>query len=88
MTPNCPDETTLTVVQVVLNSSDAAGDQIHVEYGWSDTQTISPIASTQSTFGSNSTVASTFFSQTGVRSLGVFPYQGSNFMQASEFVKS
>ena len=46
----------------------------------SDTQTISPIASTQSTFGSNSTVASTFFSQTGIRSLGVFPYQGSNFM--------
>ena len=80
MTPNCPDETTLTVVQVVLNSSNATGDQIHVEYGWSDTQTISPIASTQSTFGSNSTVASTFFSQTGIRSLGVFPYQGSNFM--------
>ena len=79
-TPNCPDEVGLTIVQVVLNSSQDSGDQIHVEYGWSDSQTISPIASTQSTFGAVSTVASTFFSQTGVRSLGVFPYDGANFM--------
>ena len=77
--PICPPETNITVVQVVLNSNQDVGEQIHVEYGWNNSQTISPYASTQATFSSNSQTACLFDAQVGVRSIGVFPYDGVNF---------
>ena len=77
---DCPTETDLKVVQVVLNSSLDAGDFIHVEYGWKTSTHISPIASTQVEFLGNSTIASLFDTQVGIRSLGVFPYDGVDFV--------
>jgi hypothetical protein len=80
---NCPTETAITVIQVVLNSGSDVDNLIHVEYGWNNTTTISPTASTQAVFGSSSTVASLFDSQTGIRSIGVFPYDGVDFFMQS-----
>ena len=76
---NCPTETTINVVQVVLNSSVDAGQFIHAEYGWNNSIHISPVASTGVEFGTSSEVASLFDSQSGVRSIGVFPYDSVDF---------
>ena len=76
---NCPTEENIKIIQVVLNSNVDAGQFIHAEYGWNTATHVSPIASTSVELGSNSTIASLFDLQSGVRSLGVFPYDGVDF---------
>ena len=46
--------------------------------GGTDANTISPIDTDQITMGSDNTVFSFYQAQTGVRSVGVFPYNGAN----------
>ena len=78
VTPNCVPEQLITVFKCVINSNIDSGSLIHVEYGWTDTTTISPIDTDQITMGSNDLLFSFFESQTGVRSQGVYPYDGSS----------
>lgn len=75
-TLSCPTQQTITVVKVVMNSSQESGKFIHAEYFWDDGSNISPVDSDQVEFGSNPLVASFYDTQVGVRSLGVFPYDG------------
>lgn len=78
VSPNCVTPLNITVFKCVINSSIDSGSLIHVEYGWSDSQTISPIDTDQITMGSNPNLFSSFQSQTGVRSVGVYPYNGAS----------
>jgi hypothetical protein len=78
VTPVCVPEQTITVFKCVINSNINSGSLIHVEYGWSDSTTISPIDTDQITMGSNDLVFSSFEGQTGVRSQGVYPYNGAS----------
>jgi len=76
----CPPENLITVTQVVVTTSQDVNKYIHSEYYWSNGNVISPISSAMVTFGSSSTIASLYFPQTGIRSLGVFPYNGVNLI--------
>ena len=76
VTVECPPEIPLTVIQVVVNSPNYAGESITTSYNWSD-----------ATFSSNFAVLpatlvapqpSEWASNTGVRSVGNFPYDGAN----------
>ena len=78
VTPQCVPPLEITVVKCVINSNIKSGSLIHVEYGWSDTTTISPIDTDQITMGSDSTIFSYYETQTGVRSVGVYPYDGAS----------
>jgi len=73
---NCIVGVPITVVKVVLNSSVDASKFIHAEYFWENSTNISPIDSDLCEFGNSPLVASTFDAQQGIRSLGVFPYDG------------
>lgn len=75
---DCPVETPLVIIQIGLNSSEDSGKFIHNEFKWNDALITSPVASNMMTFGSDSQVASQYTVQTGVRSIGVFPYSGTN----------
>ena len=66
----------ITVVKCLINSNTDNGETIHVEYLWGDGTTISPVDSDLATLGSVDTVFSFYNSQSGVRSQGVFPYNG------------
>ena len=59
-----------------MNSPEQSGKFIHVEYFWEDTANVSPVDSDLVEFGSSNLVPSSYDAQTGVRSLGVFPYTG------------
>jgi len=83
ITPDCIDEVTITVIKCVINSGSDSGDTIHAEYQWSDSTAISPTDSSSAQFGSNSTIFSLYESQTGIRSQGVFPYNGANLKMTS-----
>jgi len=76
LTAACVEPVNITVVKVVLNSPEQNGKFIHVEYLWEDTINISPIDSDLAEFGPSNVIASSYDVQTGVRSLGVFPYDG------------
>jgi hypothetical protein len=76
MNYNCPTQETITIVKVVINSETNANKYIHVEYLWEDSTNISPVDSDLCEFGNSHLVASTYDSQVGVRSLGVFPLSG------------
>ena len=73
---NCPDQLNITVVKVVLNSSVDLNKYIHNEYFWENSTNISPIDSDLNQFGNSHLIASTYDPQVGIRSLGVFPYDG------------
>jgi len=73
---NCVIGASLTVIKVVLNSEVDANKFIHAEYFWENLTNISPVDSDLCEFGNSPLVASTFDAQQGVRSLGVFPYDG------------
>lgn len=73
---NCVIGVPITVVKVVLNSSVDANKFIHAEYFWENSTNISPIDSDLCEFGNSPLVASTFDAQQGIRSLGVFPFDG------------
>jgi hypothetical protein len=75
---NCPTEVEIEVIKVVINSPIDSGDFIHTEYKWNDSVVVSPIDSDLSTLGSSSLVASNYKTLIGIRSLGVFPYSGTD----------
>ena len=76
--PECITPLNITVIKCAINSNINSGNLIHVEYGWTDATTISPIDTDQITMGSDNTIFSFYQAQTGVRSVGVFPYNGAN----------
>ena len=76
--PGCIPEVEITVIKATINSPNNSGEDIHVEYSWNDGTTFSPVDSDLATLGSNPLVFSEYQSQTGVRSQGVFPYDGIN----------
>ena len=78
ITPTCPTQDPLTIVKCVINSVQDSGKFIHVEHQWNDSTTTSPIDSISAELGSNHLLFSTFESQTGFRSQGVFPYNGAS----------
>jgi hypothetical protein len=84
---NCPTEVEIEVIKVVMNSPVDSGDFIHTEYKWNDSVVVSPIDSELATFGSSSVVASNYRTQVGIRSLGVFPYSGTNITLRSNKVE-
>ena len=73
---NCPDQLSITVVKVVLNSAVDSNKYIHAEYYWENSTNISPIDSDLCLFGNSHLIASTYDAQVGIRSLGVFPDDG------------
>lgn len=70
----CPPEEELTVVQVVANTNNTNGQDIHIEYEWNDGLTFSPVL--QNAVSLSNTFSAFYSSQTGVRSVGGFPYSG------------
>ena len=84
---NCPTEVEIEVIKVVMNSPVDADDFIHTEYKWNDSVVVSPIDSDLSTFGNSSVVASNYRTQIGIRSLGVFPYSGTDITLRSNKVE-
>ena len=87
ITAECPTEIAIEVVKLVMNSSADADDFIHTEYKWSDSNIVSPIDSNLATFGNSNKVASNYVSQVGIRSLGVFPYSGTNITVRSNKIE-
>ena len=75
-TPSCIPEVNITVIKALLNSPNDATKTTHLEYSWSDGVTFSPVDSDLGVLTTNSSTFSEYFSQTGVRSQGVFPYDG------------
>ena len=74
VTANCVDSESITVVKVVMNSSSENGEFIHAEYFWEDSINISPVDSDLAELGNTNLTASYYDAQSGIRSLGVFPY--------------
>ena len=74
----CPVELEITVVKVVLNAPDDVGKTIHAEYFWDNGVQISPPSSDSVVMNNDPTVACAWIAQTGIRSQGVFPYNGVN----------
>lgn len=76
ITVDCPPTQSLTIIRIVLTSQSSDGQFIHFGYNWTDGATISP---TQNDLASMGLVTPTeYISQTGVRSVGMFPYVGSD----------
>jgi len=77
----CPEEKQITVIQVVVNSNQYAGQSIHTEYTWEDTVgltgTVSPTIQNSIQLD-NSLPTSSYISNTGIRSVGGFPYDGAS----------
>jgi hypothetical protein len=84
---NCPTEVEIEIIKVVMNSPVDSGDFIHTEYKWNDSVVVSPIDSELATFGSSNVVASNYKNQVGIRSLGVFPYSGTDITLRSNKVE-
>ncbi len=77
ITPQCPPEVKITVVQVVVNSNTSAGATLHIEYDWSNPTFVSPFQ--QNSVQLNGVGPTSFYqAQTGFRSQGVFPYDGAS----------
>lgn len=75
---DCPAETQITVVKVVLNAPNDNGQTIHAEYFWDNGVSISPPSSDPVVLNNDPTIAAAWIAQTGTRSVGVFPYDGVN----------
>jgi len=73
-TVKCPPVSEITVVQVVVNSQDVAGQFTHFGYNWSDGLTSSPSTNGLASLGLS--IPSEYISSTGQRSVGTFPYDG------------
>tara|TARA_Y100001937_G_scaffold127701_1_gene200774 strand:+ start:7152 stop:11987 length:4836 start_codon:yes stop_codon:yes gene_type:complete len=78
VTPKCIPQTEITVIKAVINSPNDNAETIHVEYSWNDGVTFSPIDSDLAVLGNSPVIFSEYLPQTGVRSQGVFPYDGVN----------
>ena len=79
----CPEEKEIRVVQVVVNSNNYAGQFIHTSYNWSDGSTVSPSTGFSSA-QLKVTQPAEYVENIGIRSLGVFPYTGSNITLRTE----
>lgn len=77
VTVECPPEIPLTVIQVVTNTNNYNGEFIHTSYNWTDGVNISPYTGFSSA-GLVTVQASEYQSNVGVRSVGVFPYSGTD----------
>ena len=77
VTVKCPPQTPLTLIQVVVNTTNYFGEGIHTEFSWNDGTTFSPTQSNGITLN-NSTPTSSYIAQTGIRSDGMFPYDGAS----------
>ena len=84
ITVECPPEIPLTVRQVVVNSNNYAGEFIHTNYNWTDGVTISPFAGLSSAELITTPAASEYVSNSGIRSVGVFPYSGADIKLRTE----
>tara|TARA_B100001094_G_scaffold295857_1_gene317539 strand:+ start:4737 stop:9629 length:4893 start_codon:yes stop_codon:yes gene_type:complete len=76
ITIDCPPVTTLTIIRIVLSSPSTDGQFIHFDYNWNDGSTISPSVNDLATLGL--ITPTEYISQTGNRSIGVFPYIGAD----------
>ena len=81
ITVNCPPVEDLTIVRIVLSSPSTAGQFIHFNYNWNDANTISPGLTSLASLNSNTPTE--YISQTGVRSVGAFPYAGADITMRS-----
>tara|TARA_R100001443_G_scaffold28974_1_gene42236 strand:+ start:3369 stop:8747 length:5379 start_codon:yes stop_codon:yes gene_type:complete len=79
----CPEEKEIRVVQVVVNSNNYAGQFIHTNYNWSDGSTVSPSTGFSSA-QLKVTQPAEYVENIGIRSVGVFPYTGSNITLRTE----
>lgn len=75
-TVGCVDVESITVIQVVLNTGESNGKFIHYGYNWSDSSTVSP--STNELASLQSVQPAEYLSNTGFRSVNVFPYNGAD----------
>ena len=77
VTVECPPEVPLTVIQVVVNSSNYNGQTITTNYNWNDISTISPYTGISPSNLTNF-IPAEYEVNVGVRSVGVFPYDGAD----------
>ena len=75
-TVGCVEVSTITVVQIVLNTGESNGKFIHYGYNWSDSNTTSP--STSELASLQAVQPAEYLSNTGFRSVNVFPYNGAD----------
>ena len=73
---DCPPTTALTLIRIVLSSPSTDGQFIHYDYNWTDGGTISPSVNDLASLGL--ITPTEYISQTGNRSIGVFPYIGAD----------
>ena len=77
LTVECPPQIPLTVVKVVVNTPNYDQESIHILYKWNDGSTFSPTQTDPINLNVN--VPTSHYSQaTGVRSVGMFPYDGAD----------
>ena len=81
ITVDCPPQENLTIIRVVLSSPSTDGQFIHYDYNWTDGSTISPNINALASLGINTPTE--YISQTGVRSVGSFPYTGADITMRS-----
>ena len=87
ITVECPPIKNITVIQVVVSSNNYTGESIHTKYQWTDGTTISPFGDI-SPANLTTIQASAYVSNTGVRSLGVFPYTGTDITLKTEKINT
>lgn len=82
---NCPPVAELTIIQIVLTESSTNGESTHFGYNWSDSNITSPTTSVLANLGLIN--PSEYTLATGQRSVGVFPYNGTDILMRvnSEF---
>ena len=77
LTVECPLQKDITVIQVVVNSNNYNNQLIHTNYSWTNGVNVSPstgFSSAQLTVPQ----PAEYESNTGIRSIGVFPYTGTD----------
>lgn len=77
LTPGCPPQDEVTLIQVVVNGNNYVNQGIHVEYEWTDGVTTSPVSQVP-VIMQGGIATSLYQQQTGPMSQGIFPYDGSN----------
>ena len=82
----CPIRTPLNVVMVVVNSNNYANEQTRINYNWNNGVTFSPSFSpSPSVTLTGSAQPSAYYDiNQGIRSVGMFPYDGVNITLFSE----
>lgn len=77
LTPGCPPQDEVTLIQVVVNGNNYVNQGIHIEYEWTDGVTTSPVSQVP-VIMQGGIATSLYQQQTGPMSQGIFPYDGSN----------